>query len=240
MPDEYKNQIVTGDALELLESVPPMSVDLIVTDPPYMLGAASSYKSKRLKVNPWADLMNASYWFAEWYKKALRCLKPAGALWTFLNWRSLPTVTKASIMAGAGVNSLLVWNKDWIGPGGSVGLRPSYELVALIPKSEFAIENRGHPDIQTFKWSSRKPTGHPAEKPVPLFRWLIEISIRPRGVVLDPFIGSGTCALAAANHECGWVGFEIDPETAQKARERVRNTQPPLFLTDPQQRGRGL
>ena len=46
-----------------------------------------------------------------------RALKPTGAMWTFTNWRSLPVVMKAASDLGWPVTSVLVWDKDWIGPG---------------------------------------------------------------------------------------------------------------------------
>ena len=77
---------------------------------------------------------------------------------------------------------------DWA--GGTRGLRPSYEMVALWAMPEFTIDDRSLPDIQRFKWSGHKPTGHPAEKPAALCRWIIESS--NARVVLDPFNGSGS------------------------------------------------
>ena len=63
--------------------------------------------------------------------------------------RSLPVVMKAAANADWSIVSTLVWDKDWIGPGGSVGLRPAYELVALLPMPDFAVPDRGIPDVWT-------------------------------------------------------------------------------------------
>lgn len=145
----YSDERVTlyqGDALELLDEVPAGSVDLVVTDPPYVIGAVSA-GNIGAKAGGWADMMNSALWFSTWYTKALRCLRHTGALWTFCNWRSLPVVMKAAADSGHPVTSCLVWDKQWIGPGGSVGLRPSYEMVALIARPGFAIADRGLPDI---------------------------------------------------------------------------------------------
>ena len=57
----------------------------------------------------------------------------------------------------------------------------------------------------------------------------------PGGLVIDYFMGSGTTAVAAKILGLRWWGSEIDPDTAEMARERVRMTQPPLFVPEARQ-----
>lgn len=216
------NYIDNCDCLEGLKEIPDGSVDLIVTDPPYMLTQVSATKGK---IDPWADWINASYWYTEWIKEARRTLKPTGGMWTFLNWRSLVTFQRAACAANWPIESLLVWDKEWIGPGGKKGLRPSYELCALFCGPDFAIPNRGLADIQRFKWSSVKPHGHPAEKPEALVRWLIEQSAPMGSTVLDPFMGSGTTAEACIRTGRNFIGFELNPEYHAIAQQRVAEAQ---------------
>lgn len=216
-----------GDAFEIL----PMLglVDLVVADPPYMINTTSAGAGK---LNPWADLTNGAFWFAELYRLCRRKLHPSGALWTFLNWRTIPTAQKAAFDADWQIESLLVWDKEWIGPGGLRGLRPSYELVALMAQPGFAISDRGIPDIKRCKWAGQKPTGHPAEKPAELVEWLISIS--GGEIVLDPFLGSGTSGVACSRLGKRFIGIELDPRHFEAACERIQATldQPRLF-TEP-------
>ena len=163
--------------------------------------------------------MNSARWFRDWYAECRRILKPTGALWTFCNWRSLPVVMKAAIDSDFPVASVLVWHKDWIGPGGSVGLRPAYELVALLPMPEFSIADRGIPDVWTHKWASHKPNGHPAEKPVELLARIIRES--GGGVVLDPFLGSGSTLVAAKNVGAVGIGIESEERWCSLAADRA-------------------
>lgn len=218
------NYIDNIDCLEGLREIPDKSVDLVVTDPPYGIGIKSQGGSKGAgaKLNPWADICNASLWYTAWIKECKRILKDDGALWSFINWRYFPTMCKAGLDCQWNVESLLVWDKCWIGPGGVRGLRPSYEQVALFTMPDFAIKDRGLADIQRFKWASHKPTGHPAEKPVDLIRWIIRASGKADGaVILDPFMGSGTTAVAAVREGCHYVGFDMDPVWVEKASARV-------------------
>lgn len=213
--------IYHGDALEILPELRGGAVDLIVTDPPYVIGAVSA-GNMASKSGGWGDMMNSSRWFRDWYCMAKRLLKPTGAFWTFCNWRSLPVVMKAGIDAEWAITSLLVWDKDWIGPGGVVGLRPSYELVALLSMPDFTIPNRGIPDIWKEAWSSFKPNGHPAEKPVSLLSRLIQVSgVQRDACILDPFMGSGSTIRAAANLGLSAVGIEAEEKWCEIAASRL-------------------
>jgi len=64
---------------------------------------------------------------------------------------------------------------------------------------------------------------HPTVKPVSLMRYLIRLVTHPDGVVLDPFLGSGTTAVAAIHENVKWVGFEVNPEYANIADKRTRH-----------------
>jgi DNA modification methylase len=217
-----------GDCIDTLRTLPTASIDCVLADPPYSINTKSDGQGK---LNPWADRVNAALWYREWIGECRRVLKPSGCLWSFLNWRSLVTFQKAADDLYWSIESLLVWDKCWIGPGGPKGLRPSYELVALWAGERFSIENRGIPDIARFKWSSLKPSGHPAEKPINLVRWLIEISTKPGAVVYDPFTGSGTTGIACAQTGRDFIGSEIDPNWHEYALGVIRaaQQQPSLF-----------
>lgn len=63
---------------------------------------------------------------------------------------------------------------------------------------------------------------HPTVKPIALMRWLIRLVTPPDGVVLDPFCGSGSTLVAAADEGFGFIGIDISPEYCEIARERLK------------------
>lgn len=196
----YADEWVTlyhGDALDILPTIPRGTVSACVTDPPYVIGAVSA-GNMASKSGGWGDMMNSALWFIEWYRMIVAALKHDGAFWSFCNWRSLPVVMKSAITAGLPIASVMVWDKEWIGPGGPQGLRPAYELCALMAKPGFAVPDRGVPDVWRHKTGSYKPDGHPAQKPVLLIERILRThGLKPGQLVLDPFVGSGTTAVAA-------------------------------------------
>lgn len=229
----YEDDGVTlyhGDAIEVLPGLAEQ-FDIVLTDPPYTFGLAST--ASEGKAGAWPDLMNNAFWYAHWLGMAQGLTRARqGSVWIFNSWRSFPVIARAASMIGWGIESLLVWDKQWIGPGGTRGLRPSYELVALLCHPGFQVADRGTPDIWREQWSSRKPNGHPAEKPLGLCRRILEApgkdrvkvgdpTREPAWSVLDPFCGSGTTLVAAKQAGLRAVGVESEERWCDVTAERL-------------------
>lgn len=217
--DENGITIYHGDCLEVLPSL--TSVELVVVDPPYTFGLASTIREG--KAGSWSDLMNNATWYAAWLQEIKRLtFSSQGAAWVFNSWRAFPVLARATMSIQWPIESLCVWDKEWIGPGGARGLRPSYELIALLCQPGFALENRGLPDIWRCMWSAIKPTGHPAEKPEPLIGKIIDESLNGKGgTVLDPFTGSGTTLFAAKRLGYNAIGIEAEERYCEMAAKRL-------------------
>lgn len=211
--------IYHGDCLEVLDAL--SAVDLVVTDPPYTFGLASTFAEG--KAGSWGDMMNNAHWYASWLGQCQRLTQnTSGAAWVFNSWRSFPVLAKAAMETPWPIESLLVWDKQWIGPGGQRGLRPSYELVALFAQPAFALADRGLPDIWQQQWSAIKPTGHAAEKPLQLMGRLIRESVdKDDAIILDPFMGSGTTLRAAKDAGHRAIGIEVEERWCEFAATRL-------------------
>lgn len=207
--------IYHGDCREVLPSL--ASVRLVVTDPPYVFGIAST--SQEGKAGGWGDLMNSASFYAGLLSEFRRLTENArGAAWVFNSWRSFPVLARAAYEARWPIESLMVWDKEWIGPGGPNGLRPSYELAALFATPGFSIRNRGVADIWRARWAGAKEW-HPAEKPVPLLRRMLVES--GGGRILDPFAGSGSTLVAAKALGLEATGIEIEERYCEIAARRL-------------------
>ncbi len=76
-------------------------------------------------------------------------------------------------------------------------------------------------NVPSLKGSSREKCGHPSQKPIQLLKKLILCSTTVNDTVLDPFIGSGSTAIAAAELGRQWIGIEKNPNYVQMANERI-------------------
>jgi site-specific DNA-methyltransferase (adenine-specific) len=138
--------IYHGDCREVL-SRRPLQADAVITDPPYLMGSASTRSPAgrfRSRIGDWT---NAACWYEAWMSLCWKRLPENGSMWICCNWRSLPTLMMAADSIGAQVASTVVWDKQWIGVGPLNGLRQRYELVMHLAKPSHAIANRSTPDV---------------------------------------------------------------------------------------------
>ena len=209
-------EIWMGDCRDILSMIG--SVDAIVTDPPYLIGSASSRSPSgrfRSRIGDWS---NASIFYSMWMKECWNKLSENGSMWICGNWRGFPTMQIALDEIGAPLSSVVIWDKEWIGVGPTNGLRQRYELIFHSAKG-IGIKDRSEPDIWPEKWASSRPSGHESEKPVGLMRRCLESG--GGKIVLDPFMGSGTTGVACVNLGRKFIGVEIEEKYYNIARRRI-------------------
>jgi DNA modification methylase len=182
------------------------------------MGSASTRSPSgrfRSRIGEW---QNASHWFSKWMGDCWSVLCDSGSLWMCCNWRGLPTLMIAADTIGAMISSTVIWDKNWIGVGPLAGLRQRYELVLHLANPEHAIEDRSSPDIWQIQWASQRPHGHESEKPVELAERPIQITGAAQ--ILDPFLGSGTTAVACIRSGRRCIGIELEEKYCRIAAER--------------------
>ena len=222
------NHIYQGDCLEVLKEFPDESVDLIITSPPYNLGNDHHTGSKRHQAYN-DDMGEREY--QEWQIKVLnelhRVLRPEGSLmynhknrikngkqispyeWLF----KTPFVIKQEIVW---INRSQNFDK--------IRLYPWTERVYWLTKSPktkmFNVLN--HHDV--FDWNEWKPVGtkgsHTRAFPVQMAQDLASC-FPDAQIILDPFMGSGTTAIAALNLGKQYIGIELEKEYVDLANQRI-------------------
>jgi len=213
------DQIYTGDARLLAPPIPDESIDFIFTDPVY-------------------DRIEDYHWLAE---TAARVLKPNGACLVWFATGSLPDVLQA-------LSATLVYR--WLfstvilGPGMMYGLlsvtaarcfwfdRGQSHLSRIVSDASAKRQTIPYWNESTSNWA-KKNDGLANWSKCPAFTERM-IEAFP-GIVLDPFCGGGTVPAACKKLGRRYLAFEIDPQVAERARLRVLETQPPLFIPEPEQ-----
>jgi len=231
------DEIICGDCLEIMKQIPDNTIDIAITDPPYSSGGA--FRSDRNakvqdkyqvsgteKIYPTfggdnRDQRSFLMWSTLWCSEIVRTLKPGSVIAIFSDWRQLPTTTDVLQAGGAVWRGVYVWDK-------TESARP--EMGLFRNQCEFIIwgtkgAKNSRKDISCPAGVFRKSV-NPAEKfhitgkPIELMEELIQIA-PDGGIMLDPFIGSGTSAVAAKRTGRHFIGIEMSPEYCEIARRRV-------------------
>ena len=235
----WLNHIHHGDCLTLLAQMPDATADLVVTSPPYNLLNSSGNGMKNGNGGKWsraalmqgyathADSMphdDYVQWQRECLSEMMRVLSPDGAIFYNHKWRVQKGLLqdRTDIVDGFPVRQIIIWQRSGGFNHNPGYFLPTYEVVYLIAKPGFRLAPRagGVGDV----WQIRQDRGnpHPASFPVDLARRAIAATTAQ--VVLDPFIGSGTTAVAALLEGRQYIGIDLSEDYCQLARQRVDAT----------------
>ena len=225
-------QLSNANAWVELPEVKPASIDLILTDPPYMPMPSRFGTDSEVERSPDANKIVGVFSDADFEIFALhafRVLKPGRHLYCFTQEKVFHKARPSLERAGFVVRGTLVWVKKNYTKGSFDSAREIHwdypiqtELIIYAHKpneSGRVRQLRGsiHSNLLTeFPNLSSNQMIHPTQKPVPLCAYLIERSSEPGELVLDPFAGIGTTLLAARDKGRDAIGYEIVEEFYRK------------------------
>lgn len=241
-PAEYENTIILGTS-ETMKEIPDNSIHLMVTSPPY--NVTKEY-DENLTLREYLQLLRNV--FAETYRVLVyggrACVnvanlgrKPYIPLSDYISQMMIDIgyLMRGEIIwyKGAGAGVSMAWG-SWQSAANPV-LRDTHEYVLVFSKGSFSRKKpEGKADAitreQFMEWTksvwimnpeSAKKVGHPAPFPVELPFRLIQLYTYTEDIVLDPFMGSGSTAIAALKSRRKYVGYEIDPKYIKLAEERI-------------------
>ncbi len=232
------NRFICGDILHVMRSFPDQSVDLVVTSPPYNLKNSSGNGMKDGRGGKWSNAALIHGYedhddcmpydkYVEWQrdclKEMLRVLKKDGAIFYNHKWRVQKGLLqdRHDIVSGFPVRQIIIWKRKGginFNPGYFL---PTYEVIYMIAKEDFKLAPKAnrHGDVWEFKQEMNNP--HPAPFPVDLIERIIGSTNAK--LILDPFMGSGTTALAAKHLGRNFIGIDISPKYCQMAYNRLKN-----------------
>lgn len=208
--EDFVNKIIIGDALELIKMIPDRSIDMIFTDPPYGLNKEGIYSDKDLST------------FYKILPECYRVLKRDSWFITFFSTKFLPNVfrdnpfsyfwqiifysPRAEVKSPIGITkymSCLVFKK-----GNPKIIQPNKDLFEHIPGTKMVEPDEGFID-------------HPTPKPKHLIIKILRMFSKEGDLILDPFIGSGSTAVACKLIGRNFIGFEINPKYVNIAKRRL-------------------
>lgn len=237
-PDDFINKIVCGDCIEIMKQMPAESIDLVVTSPPYNLKNSTGNGMKDGRGGKWskAALINgyANYndnmphnQYVKWQRNCLtqmlRLIKNTGAIMYNHKWRVQDGLLqdRNDIVSGFPVRQIIIWRRK-----GGINFNkgyflPTYEVVYLIAKAKFTLAPKANAVGDVWEFTQEMKNPHPAAYPVSFASRCI--SSTNAKIILDPFMGSGTTAIAARALNRDFIGIDISPEYCEMAEKRLKS-----------------
>lgn len=216
------DEIVTlhcGDCLEILQTLPDNSVDMVLTDPPYGINFQGNGGNKRTRFE---KILNDKTPFVEFIQHLPRILKPTGCAMIFTRWVVQQVFIDELIKHGLKPKNIVIWDKMAHGQGDlkrAFGSR--YESIIFVANNEFRFNGKRPTDIvQCMKINSLHLI-HPNQKPVALLENLIEKCTKENQTVLDCFMGSGSTGIACFNTNRKFIGIELDKKYFELSQSRI-------------------
>lgn len=238
--DHFINKIICGDVLTELKKLPKGAADIVITSPPYNLKNSTGNGMKDGRGGKWANaalqkgyshhndcMPHEEYvqWQRDCLTEMLRIIPDDGAIFYNHKWRVQGGLLqdRQDIVKDFPVRQIIIWRRKGgfnFNPGYFV---PTYEVIYLIAKKGFKLAPKASGFGDVWEFTQEMKNHHPAPFPVEMIDRIIASTTAK--TVLDPFIGSGTTAIAAINNKRNYIGIEISPEYCETAENRIQNHQ---------------
>ncbi len=212
---QWTNKVIQGDCLDLLRELPSECIDLIITDPPYGIDLIPMRGVNESVTND--GIEEARELWKSFVPEFYRLLKNDTASIIFGGKTEGWTVEL--LKEWFTVKDAICWYKHVWGIGRY--FRPQWEIAYYIHKGKPPTLGNNAPS-NVWKFDRLINPCHSCEKPIDLMEQaIIQCG---RGLVLDPFVGSGPTLIAAKNLECDYIGFEIEQKFVQITKKRLAET----------------
>jgi site-specific DNA-methyltransferase (adenine-specific) len=210
------------DCMEGLREQGNETVDLVVTDPPYGVSYKTNHRKDKThkfttEIANDGDLSLSVAIMPELY----RVLKPDTALYYFCSSDMVEKV-KPIVAEFFKIKNVIIWVKNnWTAGDLKAGYGKQYEMIIYANKGRRFINGRRDTDV----WYHNRVVGrkqlHQNQKPLDLIERILLKSSNTGDVVLDPFMGSGTTAVACIRSQREFIGYELDPFYYNLATNRI-------------------
>jgi len=227
---EWVNTIQCMDCVLGLNNIPDNSVDLVITDPPYGISKELNCKGKRLGTTAKLDF-NFGEWDKfnlDWFEIAVK--KTKGWMMTFCAKKDVGYFINLLEQNGFIAIDIVVWQKpDPVPLNAKSRFLNAWEAIVVGKRPGSHWGSNYEHNIIKVQAPKGKSRFHPTQKPVALIKKLIELTTKEGDLILDPFMGSGTTAVACVESKRNYLGFEISKQYHKQAIERIEKTASSLF-----------
>lgn len=210
--------LVNNDCIKHFQTIEDESIDLIISDPPYNI----KFKSNRRKIK-YKSIENDNNfdWLDAFVNNSYRTLKDNSHFYCFCSFHNVD-IFKQAIQKHFKVKNILIWSKNNTGMGDLYcDYAPKFEMIIFAVKGKRKLNGKRDSNILEFKRTGNKL--HSTQKPIDLIEYLVTKSSNVNDIVLDPFAGSGTTAIASFNTDRSCICVEMNDDCFEVMNDRVRN-----------------
>jgi site-specific DNA-methyltransferase (adenine-specific) len=236
--DEDGITIYHADCFDILHDL--SDIGAVITDPPYSSGGAFRGDRALQTSVKYANSDTAAYrpefagdtrdqrsflaWSTLWLNACRNAAIPGAVLCSFIDWRQLPVLTDAVQAGGWTWRNLATWWK----PGTRMQKgRFSASAEYVVYATNGPVLEGGESPQNVFRCNIDKERDHIAQKPRDVMRWVLQV-VPPGGVILDPFMGSGSTLHAAKDLGFKAIGIDVDERYCEIAVARLAQGVLPL------------
>lgn len=218
-------ELFNEDCLELLARMEPECIDLLVTDPPYRTisgGDVGNRPKGMLSGNKRLFKHQNDIEISDWMPLIYKVLKPGTHAYVFTNFKNIQEMMEEANKSGFKLHNLLVWEKNNCTPSQFYMKNCEYVLFLRKGKAKWINDIGGSKTVHQFNNIIGNKT-HPCEKPVDLLKFYVLNSSNEGDLVLDPFMGTGSCGMACKETNRNFIGIELDQKFYDIAKARLED-----------------
>lgn len=232
-------QLYNTDAYEAIKSLPDNSIDLIVTDPPYLLSGLNGGFAKKAGGGNYVKLIEAHEILGKGFDFGLfgefERIQPKLNAYIFCNAKLLKSMLAHLSPRDDITTDILIWHKTNARPQPRNRYKFDVEYILYLSSAgahldTFASHFSSHIYQAGLRNNINKMTAHPTEKPLALIENLVLNSSKEGEMVLDCFMGGGTTARACKLHNRKFIGYEIDKDFYEQAKASLKSLQHRLAI----------
>lgn len=213
-------QLINGDCLEVMKTIPDKSIDLCITDAPYNIESSGGLVRKRGYIDS-LEVLNCCDFKPQKFLEILKTKLKYFYLYIFCNKTLIYDYIKFAMDNKYSFDVLCMAKKNPI-PVYKNHHLPDLEYIIMIrEKGTWFSDHKKMDDYRKFFIKQCKRGLHPAEKPVELLERFVRVSCPENGVILDPFMGSGSTGVAAVKNHRDFIGIEFDQKYFEIAKQRI-------------------
>lgn len=228
------NKLYFSDNKEIIKQMPDNSVNLILTDPPYIISKDSNfnrtdeykYKNYSMDYGEWDKIDLDWQWY---FENFFRILKDGGQVIIFYDIFKVSEIKKIAESCGFKQPRVGIWVKN-----NPVPINSSRNYLSNAKEFFLTFTKKGKPtfnskydngiyEFPTIAGTSKENVNHPTQKPLSLINELVKKHSNIDDIIFDPFCGSGTTLVSAKILGRQWIGIDNNQDYIDICNTRLKD-----------------